>query len=88
MGIGADVQRRLSFLKFAGLRIVPLGCAFVPAFAILFALFVGFLALTGLSESVLAGQIALVAALVGAAVVAIALFQRVIVHWRWYRRLL
>lgn len=90
---GLDVARavvveRVSPLRFAAVRIVPLGCAFVPAFFILLLLFGALLPVVGWGESLLAGQIALGIAVVGAAAIAIALFRWVVTRWRWYRRLM
>lgn len=84
----AEAVARVSWLRFMAVRIVPLGCAFVPAFLILILLFGGLLSAVGWAESLLAGRIALGAALVGAAAIAIALFRLVVTRWWWYRRLM
>jgi hypothetical protein len=84
----AETIARASWLRFMAVRIVPLGCAFVPAFVILILLFGGLLSVIGWGESLLAGRIALGAALVGAAAIAIALFRWVVTRWWWYRRLM
>jgi hypothetical protein len=79
---------RVNLLRFMAVRIVPLGCAFVPAFLILILLFGGLLSAIGWAESLVAGRIALGAALIGAAAIAIALFRLVVTRWWWYRRLM
>jgi len=84
----AVVGARVSRLRFMAVRIVPLGCVFVPAFFILLLLFGALLPVIGWGESLLAGQIALGAAVVGAAAIAIALFRLVVTRWWWYRRLM
>ena len=81
---GSPVSR----LRFFLARIIPLGCIFLPAFFILLGIFAGILSLIGQGESVLAGQAALVGALVCAAILAIVVFKRVVERWWWYRRLL
>jgi hypothetical protein len=87
-GVRAEVMARVNWLRFMAVRMVALGCAFVPAFVILILLFGGLLSLVGWRESLLAGRIALGAAVLGAAAIAIALFRLVVTRWWWYRRLM
>ena len=78
----------VSRLRFVLARMIPLGCIFLPAFFVFLGISAGILSLIGQRESVLAGQVALVGALVCAAVLAIVVFKRVVERWWWYRRLL
>lgn len=80
-------QRRFSRTAAMGIVLVPLGCAFVIGFAIAIALVGGILALTGLAESQLAGQIGLGIAFLIAVGVVVAVFRMLILRFPWFRRL-
>ena len=83
-----DLTRgRSSGFLFAATLVFPLGCAFVAAFLIAIALLGGVLTWIGLHESTLAGQVALVLALVIAAAAVVAVYRRVIPRMPWLRRL-
>ena len=80
-------HRRFSRTAVMGVLLVPLGCAFVVAFAIAIALIGGILAVLGLTESQLAGQIGGVIALLIAVGVVVAVFRVLILRFPRFRRL-
>lgn len=84
-----DLTRgRVSGGLFLAVLTLPLGCAFVAGFLALITLLGGVLTLIGLRESQLAGQIALVAALAGAAALVVVVYRKLIPRVPWLRRLI
>ena len=83
-------RRRFSRTIVMGIFLVPLGCAFVVAFAIAIAIVSGILALIGLTESRIAGLIGLAVAFLIAVAAVVAVFRTLILRFprlrRWLNR--
>ena len=82
-----ETGRRFSRAGTAGLLLIPLGCAFVISFVVAIAIVSGVLALTGLTESRVAGLIGLAVALATAVTVVVVVFRALILRLPWLRRL-
>lgn len=79
---------RVSAVMFIGVLGLPLGCAFILGFVALILVFGGALALIGLDKSPVANEVGLAAAFIGAVVVVVLVYRKLILRVPWLRRLI